>query len=57
MPEGESSFMVEAVKGITNYYITSDRSTMSYRTRIRTPTFCALTAKCRQSLMVAWYLT
>ena len=42
MPEGESSFMVEAVKGITNYYITSDRSTMSYRTRIRTPTFAHL---------------
>ena len=42
MPAGESSMMVEAVKGINSYYVTSDRSTMSYRTRIRTPTFAHL---------------
>lgn len=39
MPAGESSQMVEATKGINSYYLTSDRSTMSYRTRIRTPSF------------------
>ena len=42
MPAGEASMMVEATKGINSYYITSDRSTMSYRTRIRTPTFAHL---------------
>ena len=39
MPEGEASMMVEATKGINSYYLTSDRNTMSYRTRIRTPSF------------------
>ncbi len=39
MPAGEASFMVEATKGINSYYLTSDKSTMSYRTRIRTPSF------------------
>ena len=42
MPAGEASMMVEATKGINSYYITSDKSTMSYRTRIRTPTFAHL---------------
>ena len=42
MPAGEASMMVEATKGIISYYITSDKSTMSYRTRIRTPTFAHL---------------
>jgi NADH-quinone oxidoreductase subunit C/D len=42
MPAGEASMMVEATKGINSYYLTSDRSTMSYRTRIRTPTFAHL---------------
>lgn len=42
MPAGESSMLVEATKGINSYYLTSDRSTMSYRTRIRTPSFAHL---------------
>lgn len=42
MPEGEASFMVEATKGINSYYLTSDKNTMSYRTRIRTPSFAHL---------------
>jgi NADH-quinone oxidoreductase subunit C/D len=39
MPVGETSQMVEATKGINSYYLTSDGNTMSYRTRIRTPSF------------------
>ncbi|MEY4589046.1 MAG: hypothetical protein RL497_1122, partial [Pseudomonadota bacterium] len=39
MPAGESCQMIEATKGINSYYLTSDNSTMSYRTRIRTPSF------------------
>jgi len=39
MPAGESSQMIEATKGINSYYVTSDAGTMSYRTRIRTPSF------------------
>ncbi|MDN3522741.1 NADH-quinone oxidoreductase subunit C/D [Halomonas ramblicola] len=35
----ESLAMIEATKGINGYYLTSDGSTMSYRTRIRTPSF------------------
>jgi NADH-quinone oxidoreductase subunit C/D len=35
----ESMQMIEATKGINSYYLTSDGSTMSYRTRIRTPVF------------------
>jgi NADH-quinone oxidoreductase subunit C/D len=35
----ESLQMVEATKGINSYYLTSDGNTMSYRTRIRTPSF------------------
>ena len=42
MPAGESSVMAEVVKGASTYYLTSDKSTMSYRTRIRTPTFTHL---------------
>lgn len=42
MPAGEASMMVEATKGINSYYVTSDKSTMSYRTRIRTPTYAHL---------------
>lgn len=42
MPAGESSMTVEGVKGLNNYYITSDNSTMSYRTRIRTATYTHL---------------
>ena len=35
----ESLQMIEATKGINSYYLTSDGNTMSYRTRIRTPSF------------------
>ncbi|MGO1502147.1 MAG: NADH-quinone oxidoreductase subunit C/D [Marinobacter sp.] len=39
LPANESLQMIEATKGINSYYLTSDGSTMSYRTRIRTPSF------------------
>lgn len=39
IPAGEASVCVEATKGLNAYYLTSDGSTMSYRTRIRTPSF------------------
>jgi len=39
IPPGESSQLIEATKGINSYYLTSDGSTVSYRTRIRTPSF------------------
>ncbi|MCV2500120.1 MAG: NADH-quinone oxidoreductase subunit C/D [Candidatus Lightella neohaematopini] len=35
----ESLQMVEATKGINSYYLISDGGAMSYRTRIRTPSF------------------
>jgi NADH-quinone oxidoreductase subunit C/D len=39
IPAGESSVTIEATKGLNSYYLVSDASTMSYRTRIRTPSF------------------
>ena len=39
VPPGEASCRVEAAKGANSYYLTSDGNTMSYRTRIRTPSF------------------
>ncbi len=39
IPAGEASAAVEATKGMNSYYLTSDGSTTSYRTRIRTPSF------------------
>ena len=39
IPPGEVSCGIEASKGMTSYYLTSDGGTMSYRTRIRTPSF------------------
>jgi NADH-quinone oxidoreductase subunit C/D len=42
MPVGESSFPIEATKGLNNYHLVSDGGTTSYRTRIRTPSFPAL---------------
>lgn len=39
MPAGESFFGVEASKGLNGYYLVSDKSNRSYRTRIRTPSF------------------
>lgn len=38
----ESFQMIEATKGINSYYLISDGNTMSYRTRIRTPSFAHL---------------
>jgi NADH-quinone oxidoreductase subunit C/D len=42
MPAGETGQMIEATKGIAGYFMTSDASTMSYRTRLRTPSFAHL---------------
>jgi NADH-quinone oxidoreductase subunit C/D len=39
IPTGESCVTIEATKGLNAYYLTSDGGTMSYRTRIRTPSF------------------
>lgn len=39
MPSGEAFFNIEATKGGNGYYLISDGSTVSYRTRIRTPSF------------------
>lgn len=39
IPAGEVMSEVEATKGSNAYYITSDGQNMSYRTRIRTPSF------------------
>ena len=36
---GEASVCIEATKGLNSYYLISDGGTMSYRTRIRTPSF------------------
>ena len=42
MPAGETSQLIEATKGIAGYSLISDGSTMSYRTRLRTPSFAHL---------------
>ena len=39
VPADEASVTVEATKGLNSYYLVSDGGTMSYRTRIRTPSF------------------
>lgn len=39
IPVGEAFVGIEATKGNNGYYLISDGSTMSYRTRIRTPSF------------------
>ncbi|MEO7114784.1 MAG: NADH-quinone oxidoreductase subunit C/D [Caldimonas sp.] len=42
IPAGEACVNIEATKGANGYYLISDGSTMSYRTRIRTPSFAHL---------------
>ncbi len=39
---GEASARVEAARGLNSYYLISDGGTVSYRTRIRTPSFAQL---------------
>jgi NADH-quinone oxidoreductase subunit C/D len=39
IPAGEGFVAIEGTKGNNGYYLISDGSTMSYRTRIRTPSF------------------
>lgn len=39
IPAGEAMIPVEGAKGSNGYYLVSDGSTSSYRTRIRTPSF------------------
>ena len=42
IPPDEITVGIEATKGINSYYLVSDGSTTSYRTRIRTPSFAHL---------------
>ena len=39
LPPGEAEIPTESSKGQTSYYLTSDGAQVSYRTRIRTPSF------------------
>jgi len=42
VPAGEAAVGIEAAKGNNTYYLVSDGNTVSYRTRIRTPSFAHL---------------
>jgi NADH-quinone oxidoreductase subunit C/D len=55
IPPGEAFFGIEACKGNNGYYLISDGSTMSYRTRIRTPSFAhmQMVPKISRGLMIA----
>ena len=55
IPAGEAFMGIEATKGNNGYYLISDGNTMSYRTRIRTPSFAHLqmVPKISKGLMVA----
>ncbi|HTF98967.1 MAG TPA: NADH-quinone oxidoreductase subunit C/D [Nitrospirota bacterium] len=55
IPAGEAFTGIEATKGNNGYYLVSDGSTGSYRTRIRTPSFAHLqmVPKICRGLMIA----
>ena len=42
IPPGEAAIGIEGAKGNNTYYLVSDGNTVSYRTRIRTPSFAHL---------------
>lgn len=55
IPAGEAFMGIEATKGNNGYYLISDGSTRSYRTRIRTPSFAhmQMVPKICKGLMIA----
>jgi NADH-quinone oxidoreductase subunit C/D len=55
IPPGEAFSGIEATKGNNGYYLISDGSTVSYRTRIRTPSFAhmQMVPKISKGLMIA----
>jgi len=55
IPAGEAFMGIEATKGNNGYYLISDGNTMSYRTRIRTPSFAhmQMVPKISKGLMIA----
>ena len=55
IPPGEAFFGIEATKGNNGYYLISDGGAMSYRTRIRTPSFAhiQMVPEISRGLMVA----
>jgi NADH-quinone oxidoreductase subunit C/D len=55
IPAGEAFMGIEATKGNNGYYLISDGNTMSYRTRIRTPSFAhmQMVPKICKGLMIA----
>jgi len=59
IPPGEAFFGIEGAKGNNGYYLISDGNTVSYRTRIRTPSFphIQMLGKMSRGLMVADLIT